>query len=140
MKDPSAGKLPLEAQVYLNDLTLAEARVCIHLKGFARATVTHLDIEHPSLVGLIPPKVRTFSWIIGIENGLVIRTEHDDTIKVICPLLNHVLPQGTKTKTCVGGKPTGLFIGFRRRELSKLRRIAEQLLLESTTSITDSIW
>ena len=121
----TAGKLPLDAEVYLNDAELEDAHVYVHLKGFSRATVTHLDVEHPSLSGLIPPKQRVFIWIIGVENGLVIRTEQNDTIKVICPLLNHVLPQGTKTKTCVGGKPTGLFIGFRRRELSKLKELAE---------------
>ncbi|HUV02271.1 MAG TPA: hypothetical protein VMW67_02310 [Desulfobacteria bacterium] len=120
-------------KVYLNNAELADAEVCIHLKGFARATVTHLDIEHPLLSGLIPPEVRTFSWIIGIEGGILIRTEQNDTVKVVCPLLNQVLPQGEKTKTCVGGKPTGLFIGFRRRELSKLKELAAQLLLEPTT-------
>jgi hypothetical protein len=133
MTDPSEGKLPLEAQVYLNDAELEDAHVYVHLKGFARATVTHLDIEHPSLSGLIPPKVRTFIWIVGIENGILIRTEKDDTVKVVCLLLNQILPRGEKTKTCVGGKPTGLFIGFRRRELDKLKELAEQLLLEPTT-------
>lgn len=133
MTAPTAGKLPLEAQVYLNDVELADAQVCIHLKGFARATVTHLDIEHPSLSGLIPPKKRTFSWIIGIEDGVVIRTEQNDTIKVISPPLNLVLEKGAKTKTCVGGKPTGLFIGFRKRELDRLERIAEELVSEPTT-------
>jgi hypothetical protein len=133
MTAPVAGKILLEAQVYLNDEELEDAQIFIHLKGFARATVTHLDIEHPSLVNLIPPKVRTFIWIMGIENGILIRTEKDDTVKVVCPLLNHVLEKGAKTKTCVGGKPTGLFIGFRRRELNKLKELAEQLLLEPTT-------
>ncbi len=40
MTDSAKGKLPLDAQVHLNDVELADAEVCIHFKGFARATVT----------------------------------------------------------------------------------------------------
>ena len=130
MTGPAEGKLPLDAQVYLNDEELDNAQVYVHLKGYARATVTHLDIEHPELADLIPPKMRIFIWIIGIENGILIRTEKGDTVKILQPLLNNVLHRGAKTKTCVGGKFNGIFIGFRKRELSKLEQIAENLLSE----------
>jgi len=130
MTGPAEGKLPLDAQVYLNEEELDNAQVYVHLKGYARATVTHLDIEHPELTGLILPKTRTFIWIIGIENGILIRTEQGDTVKILQPLLNNVLQRGAKTKTCVGGKFNGIFIGFRKRELSKLEKIAENLLSE----------
>ena len=133
MTGPAEGKLSLDAHVYLNEEELDNAHMYVHLKGYARATVTHLDIEHPSLFDLIPPKVRTFIWIMGIENGILIRTEKGDRVKVLCPLLNTVLPQGEKTKTCVGGKLNGLFIGFRKRELSKLEAIAENLRSEQQT-------
>lgn len=127
MTGPAEGKLPLVANVYLNEEELHNAHVYVHLKGYARATVTHLDIEHPSLSGLIPPKVRTFIWIVGIEDGILIRTEKGDRVKALCPLLTEVLLKGEKTKTCVGGKFNGLFIGFRKRELTKLEAIAETL-------------
>lgn len=127
MTGPAEGKLPLDAQVYLNEEELDNAHVYVHLKGYARATVTHLDIEHPDLTGLFPPKTRTFIWLIGIEDGILIRTEKNDKIKVICPLLNRVLHRGEKTKTCVGGKYNGLFIGFRKRELTKLEKIVAYL-------------
>lgn len=127
MTAPIEGKLPLDAHIYLDDEELDDAHVYIHLKGYARATVTHLDIEHPDLTGLIPPKTRAFIWIIGIDNGILIRTEKGDTVKVIQPLLSNVLGRGEKTKTCVGGKFNGLFIGFRKRELTKLEKIVAYL-------------
>jgi hypothetical protein len=126
-----AGKLPLDARIFLNDEELTGAHIYLHLKGYARATVTHLDLEHPSLAGVIPPKTRTFIWIIGIEGGILIRTDTGDTIKVLSSHLTTVLPQGQKTKTCVGGKANGLFIGFRRPELRKLEALhslADQLV------------
>ncbi|MGC9444932.1 MAG: hypothetical protein ACP5E9_08440 [Candidatus Methanospirareceae archaeon] len=122
---PTAGKVPLDAHVFLNEEELSGAHVYLHLKGYARATVTHLDLEHPALAGLIPPKTRTFCWIIGIERGILIRTEKNDTVKVLSAQLTTVLPQGQKTKTCVGGKANGLFIGFRRRELRKLEALID---------------
>jgi len=76
MTDLAESKPSLEAQVYLNDAELTTAQGCIHLKGFARATVTHLYIEHPSLIGLIPPKVRTVIRIISSENGIGISTKN----------------------------------------------------------------
>jgi len=44
MTAPTASIFSLEAEVYLNDAELAEAQVCIHPKGLARATAMHLDI------------------------------------------------------------------------------------------------
>jgi hypothetical protein len=132
MTGPAEGKLPLIARVYVNEDELEDAHVYVHLKGFSRATVTHLDIEHPSLSGLIPPKVRTFIWIVGVEDGILIRTEKNDTVNVLCPLLTEVLQRSEKTKTCVGGKFNGMFIGFRKRELIKLEAIAEDLRIKRT--------
>jgi len=59
MTGPGEGKLPLNAKVCLNAEELPSARVYIHLKGYSRATVTHLDIEHPKLNRIIPPKAKT---------------------------------------------------------------------------------
>jgi hypothetical protein len=75
MTGPAEGKLPLNAKVCLNAEELPNARVYIHLKGYSRATVTHLDIEHPKLNRIIPPKAKTSNWIVGIENGILIITD-----------------------------------------------------------------
>ena len=127
MTGPAEGKLPLDAHVYLNAEELKNVRVYIHLKGYSRATVTHLDIEHPALNSLIPPEAKTFTWIVGIEDGILIITEKGDRVQIIHPLLNKVLQRGEKTRTLVGGKFGGIFIGFRKREISKLEEIAESI-------------
>ena len=128
MTGPGEGKLPLDAKVCLNAEELANVRVYIHLKGYSRATVTHLDIEHPKLNSIIPPKAKTFSWIVGIENGILIITSKEDKVQILHPLLNKVLQRGEKTRTLVGGKFGGIFIGFRKREISKLEEIAAEVI------------
>jgi hypothetical protein len=50
MTGTASGKLEFDAKVYLNDAELADAQVYVHLKGFARTTVTHLDFEHRELL------------------------------------------------------------------------------------------
>jgi hypothetical protein len=127
MTGPGEGKLPLDAKVLLNAEELPNASVYIHLKGYSRATVTHLDIEHPKLNSIIPPKAKTFSWIVGIENGILIITSKDDKVQILHPLLNKVLQRGEKTRTLVGGKFGGIFIGFRKREIGKLEEIAAEV-------------
>ncbi len=128
MTGPGEGKLPLDAKVHLNAEELPNASVYIHLKGYSRATVTHLDIEHPKLNSIIPPKAKTSNWIVGIENGLLIVTSKGDKVQIIHPLLNKVLQRGEKTKTLVGGKFGGIFIGFRKREINKLEQIAAKMM------------
>jgi len=133
MTGPGEGKLALDARVYLNTEELANVNVYIHLKGYSRATVTHLDIEHPTLNRIIPPKAKTSNWIVGIENGILIITSKRDKVQILHPLLNKVLQRGEKTKTLVGGKFGGVFIGFRKREISKLEQIAADILSEGGT-------
>jgi len=128
MTGPGEGKLPLDAKVYLNAEELANASVYIHLKGYSRATVTHLDIEHPKLNSIIPPKAKTSNWIVGIENGILIITSKEDKVQILHPLLTKVLQRGEKTRTLVGGKFGGIFIGFRKREISKLEEIAAEVI------------
>jgi hypothetical protein len=64
---------------------------------------------------------------VGIENGILIITENDDKVKIIHPLLTKMLQRGEKTGTLVGGKFGGIFIGFRKREISKLEEIADHM-------------
>lgn len=130
MTGPGEGKLALDAKVLLNAEELPNVSVYIHLKGYSRATVTHLDIEHPKLNSIIPPKAKTSNWIIGIENGILIITSKEDKVQILYPLLNKVLQKGEKTRTLVGGKFGGIFIGFRKREISKLEEIAKDILSE----------
>lgn len=136
MTGPAEGKLPLDAKVYLHAEELHNARVYVHLKGYSRANVTHLDVEHPELNSLIPPEAKTFTLVAGIENGILIITERGDKVKILHPLLNKVLERGEKTRTLVGGKFGGIFIGFRKREISKLEEIAEKLRSEHNTQMS----
>mgnify|MGYP001062037975 CR=1 FL=1 len=138
---PSEGKLGLGATVYLvsngKRIELEDAFVCIHIKGYSLARVTHLDIEHDVLDNLIPPKRGRLHDIEGIKGGIEIKLEgkkeieyrgnrtEPQTILIQCPTLNRVLRAGQSTRTWVGGKFGGIYIGFRKNDIGKLEKVAE---------------
>ncbi len=133
MTGPAEGKLPLDCEVYFSyddkKIRIKEVSVYIHLKGYALARVTHLDIEHPSLNKLIQPKHGKFLTVKGFEGGIEIVFDGENlkprSVKIFSPLLNMVLQPNVKTRTWIGGKFGGIYIGFRKPEVRKLEKIAE---------------
>ena len=132
----------MSASVYLRsngrEVELEHPFVCIHLKGYSLARVTHLDVEHELLDDLIPPKRGWLHEIQGIEGGIEIRLEREKEVEyqgsrlrpqyvqIRCPTLNEVLAQSQRTRTWVGGKFGGIYIGFRKPEIERMERIARE--------------
>ncbi len=133
MTGPGPGKLPLSnVKVIIRDKTskislLENCHVYIHVKGYSYAKVTHLDIEHEKLNNIIPPGGGFFLDIHGIDGGIKIKLNNGGYILVFHKLLNHVLKKGEKTRTWVGGKLGGIYIGFKKDQILKLEQIARNV-------------
>jgi hypothetical protein len=130
MTGPCAGKIRLEGEVEMPGRKL-DASIYIHLKGFSRACVTHLDVEHPQLQ-VLPPKRGGFFLVRGIEGGIelgALRKKLNGTFPLIirCNYLNEVLEVGRGSHAWVGGKVGGFYIGFRKLEIAKLEKLAQRL-------------
>ncbi len=131
------GKLKLDACVYLMPKEMEiDAAVYIHLKGYARAKVTHLDVEKIGLGKIIYRGRGNFLRIEGIRNGIEIRLRDPreieigkirvftSSLKIICPLLNRVLEPGESTRSWVGKKYDGIFIGLKKDYVERLEKVA----------------
>jgi len=113
-----------------------DAEVYIHLKGYARARVSHIDIEKMGLGKVIRRGRGNFLEIRGVENGLevVLREERQivldgeevavSSIVITCPLLNEIIEKEKSTRAWIGRKYDGIYIGFRRAELERLEKLA----------------
>lgn len=136
MTGKAEGKLELKkAKVFLKERKRVELKaiVYIHLKGYSLARVTHLDIEHKILDNIIPPKRGYFLSIHGIRNGIEIILEKEirfknkmikvKAIEIIHPYLTKLLK---KTRTWVGGKFGGIYIGFKKKQIVELEKIAKK--------------
>jgi len=131
------GKFKLDASTILTPCKgKIDADVYIHLKGYARARVSHLDVEKMGLGKVIRRGRGNFLEIRGVENGLevILREESQivsdgenitvSSIIIACPLLNEIIEKEKATKAWVGRKYDGIYIGFRKAELEKLEKMA----------------
>ncbi|MGP3667355.1 MAG: hypothetical protein ACKD6N_00625 [Candidatus Bathyarchaeota archaeon] len=131
MTGPAYGKINIPGEVLLaypdgRVLNLDNALIYIHVKGYALARVTHLDIENEALGRLLPQGGGKFLNIVGVADGLEIHMNGGLKVKVKSQTLTKVLKSGEKTRTWVGGKIGGVYVGFRRTEVRKLEKIAEE--------------
>jgi len=125
MTGPAYGKLKLEgAKIFVGTKEI-EGEVYIHVKGFALARVTHLDIEAKELEKFINGKGEFLS-IRGLKDGIEIKTSKGWKIKIFHKLLNKVLEKGEGTRTWVGKKEGGIYIGFRKEQVRRLEKIAKE--------------
>jgi len=141
MTRASAGKIRINADVYLvlqKEKVKADAAVYIHVKGYMRARVTHVDIEDKIFGKIIHRGRGNMLEITGIKGGIEIKPKSPremdingskilvHALEVHHPLLNEVLGIGESTVTWVGRKYDGIYIGFRESEMKKLEQIAEK--------------
>ena len=62
-------------------ILLKGAKVYVHVKGKARARITHIDVEHPAINKIIKPKEATYcagkigGCFIGLKKDMLKRAE-----------------------------------------------------------------
>ena len=131
MTGPAPGKIRINAIVILvspEGFKHLDAEVYIHLKGYSRARVTHLDVETPLLNNIIAAGSGGFFPARG--DGVEITVEFHRLLKGFelsirnKVLAENLLRNGERTWVYVGGKPGGLFIGFKKQYILRLEEIA----------------
>ena len=144
MTGPALGKIPLDAKVYLiggfSRVPLVNTQVYIHLKGYARAKVTHCDIEHEFLNEIIAPNTSRFLKLRSDGNRLVIielNGVYDfniggencrvGAIVIECSQLARALGR-ISSKVYVGGKFGGIFLGLRKEYIEKIEKLANAII------------
>jgi len=128
MTGPAKGKIPLDVEVLFEDRKI-KCDVYIHVKGFSRAYVTHIDIEGFNASG---NRNRIPAVVIGGKNRITLILMEDIKIGKIrgrkLKILGlNLLPSGEKSGAYVGIKDGGLFVGFRKELVRFLEDIARDL-------------
>lgn len=135
MTGPALGKVELRNAIIKvvtpsSEEVISNAKVYIHMKGFARARVTHIDVEHVKLNELVPPKAGGYYRILGVANGVLIDFSNllpGLGIIIANDKLNKVIKEGEMSWCYVGGKPGGIYIGLRKHLISKLEDIIKEV-------------
>jgi len=128
MTGPAEGKIEIPADFIVLGEKINSV-IYIHLKGFSRARVTHLDIEGFEARG---DKI-TGGRAIGTSDGITIilskyiEIDGKKTRKLIIKGIK-ILEEGKKARCVVGIKEGGIFIGFESSVLSKLEEIGYSMM------------
>ena len=135
---PGPGKIRVNAHVYLiygsdKIIKLDPCDVYIHVKGYSRARVTHVDVETPRLT--IPNIEGVYAIVYGVKNGFrVILKRYLDIMvnneKIVMKGLiikwngPQILSPGQHSYAYLGFKEGGIFIGFRKEVINRLEEFA----------------
>ncbi len=136
MTGPGPGKLPIEAvvEIVIGSRThvVEGAEVYLHVRGWSRAFVTHLDVESPKLNEVVAkPRQGFYARWRYLPAGLAI-----DCRRALTPcilrireggFLGSVFGVGEEDWCFVGGKVGGIFIGFRKGVIARLEDLAKRV-------------
>lgn len=114
----------VSADIYLDGVRLENAVTFMHIKGYGRARVTHVDIEDKKFNKILPPRHSDYPEVVW----------NSDTVKI--PVKGHELVIISKTlggiinldgKLYVRGKGKGIFFGFHKEQIQKIEEYATDL-------------
>ncbi|WP_124216870.1 transferase [Candidatus Mancarchaeum acidiphilum] len=89
------------------------------IKGYARARVTHIDIEDPALGKAILPRHSDYPEV-DWENGKVTIQFKGHILYLTSVILGKIVK--LKGNLYVGGKGKGIFLGFHKEQLVELEK------------------
>lgn len=127
------GKVPLSLSLRLsNDHTKnVEIEAYIHVKGYAQARVTHLDLESKELN--FDNKTKGIGAIlIGRDNGFLVILRNPlkqgpYLYKRLYVSGISILKKGEKMGCYLGLKEDGIFLGFKKEGIERLELLAKKL-------------
>jgi hypothetical protein len=104
--------------------------VYVHVKGWSRARVTHVDIELPGLEHLVGGAGRgEYGVAVGTAHGFRVepyRGEWGLEVETSDPVLKNLLNPDERCLVFIGGKRGGLFLGFKSPYHRVLESLAER--------------
>ncbi len=128
MTGPAEGKIPIEIDFFFEGRKIP-CDTYIHVKGYSRARVTHLDLEgFKASAG----KERVPGVIVGGEGEVTIILMENINIaglrgrKLKIRGLS-ILHRGERSGVYVGIKDGGIYVGFKREIIRRLEGIAKRL-------------
>ncbi len=127
MTGPSVGKVSIDVEVFFEDKPI-KCDVYIHVKGYSRALVTHLDIEG---FDVYADKKYIPAVVVGKLDGVSIILSEPITVgsmkvKKIRIKGLRILSAGDRSGAYLGIKEGGVFLGMRKELIKKLEEIAKE--------------
>jgi len=128
MTGPGEGKIEIGIKLFIDGRNIP-CTAYIHVRGYSRATVTHLDLEGFTAKS---NESRVPAVVVGGINEVTVILMRDIEIDGISGRKLKIkgislLSKGKKSGAYVGIKEGGIYIGFRKEIIEKLEEIARKL-------------
>jgi len=128
MTGPAPGKIPIDVSMEIHGKKV-NVKAYIHVKGFSRAMVTHLDIEE---INIRNNEEGYYVILIGTDHGFLVITKRSIEINGVRTNKLYIrglklLRRGERTSAWLGFKEKGFYLGFKKDVLRRLEEIAKQL-------------
>ncbi len=118
------GKIEVNGEVFLDGENLEDVKIFIHVRGYGRARITHIDIEHPALKKVILPRHSDYPEIVWDSSEVEIPVK-GHTLKIISKTLGNIIK--LKGNIYVGGKGHGIFLGLHHEQLIEIEKYTTSL-------------
>ncbi len=137
MTGPGPGKVLVKSNVYFNTtrglIKLEPCEVYIHVKGYSRARVTHVDIESP-VIDRVEPRTNMYARVYRVLRGFRVVFEgqikyEDCIVKELIVKWEgpEILKPGDSSTVFIGFKTGGLYIGFKKNIILILEEYARRV-------------
>jgi len=130
---PAPGKIAVRSLVELekvgSTVKVEPCEVYVHIKGYSRARVTHVDLESPLLEGLTKGRRGIYVTIYGLKDGFIVKPMNGRAFKSIRVKWEgpKILKAGEVSVAFMGGKQGGVYLGFKRKVIKVLEGYAKKL-------------
>ena len=111
------GKIMVKADIFLDGARLENAITFIHVKGYGRARVTHIDIEDKKFNKILPPRHSDYPEIVWNSDIVRIPVKGHELIIVSKTLGDIISLDG---KLYVRGKGNGIFFGLHKEQIKRI--------------------
>ncbi|EQB73594.1 MAG: transferase [Ferroplasma sp. Type II] len=119
-----AGKIMVSGTVYIDNSKLENAVIFIHVKGYGRARITHIDIEDPTFKKIILPRHSDYPEIEWNSEIVSIPVRGHELVIISQTLGKLIKLNGN---IYVGGKGKGIFLGLHKEQIKSVEEYAAKL-------------
>lgn len=113
------GKIKISGKVFLDNKELTDACIYIHIKGYSRARVTHIDVQDPELKKIILPRHSDYPEVLWESPDVEIPVK-GHILKLESDILGNLIK--LNGNIYVGGKGKGIFLGLHKEQIIELEK------------------
>jgi DNA polymerase III sliding clamp (beta) subunit (PCNA family) len=118
------GKIMVPADIFLDGAKLEDAIIFIHIKGYGRARVTHIDVEDRKFNKILAPRHSDYPEVLWNSDTVRIPVKGHELV-IVSKILGEII--NLDGKLYIRGKGKGIFFGLHKEQIKNIEEYATSL-------------